>query len=117
MAYFAILELLVVALLLYTLWGAIYRLYLSPLAGIPGPKLAILSFWYEFYYDIVLKGRYQWKLVELHEEYGPIIRINPLEVHINDPDFYDELYVHGGKRKTELWSWTVSDQLIHIHLS
>ena len=49
---------------------AIYRLYLSPLAKFPGPKLAALTSWYEFYYDIVLQGRYVWKIAELHEQYG-----------------------------------------------
>ncbi|KAI4284771.1 MAG: hypothetical protein L6R38_001171 [Xanthoria sp. 2 TBL-2021] len=38
---------------------------------------------------------------------GPIVRINPFEVHINDPDFYDEVYVGASKLKTEQWSWTV----------
>ena len=92
----------------YVLYLAISRLYLSPVASIPGPRLAALSFWYEFYYDVILRGRYTWKIAELHEQYGPIIRINPFEVHIHDPDFYDELYVSGGKRKTDVWSWTVS---------
>lgn len=46
------------------------RLILSPIAGFPGPKLAGLTFWYEFYYDVVLRGRYLWKIAELHEQYG-----------------------------------------------
>ena len=101
-------ELLATFSLLYCLSGAFYRLYLSPVASIPGPILAALTFWYEFYYDVVLHGRYGWKIAELHEQYGPIIRINPFEVHINDPEFYDEVYVGASKRKTEQWSWTVS---------
>jgi hypothetical protein len=34
-----------VTLVLYTIYGAIYRLYLSPIAGFPGPKLAALTLW------------------------------------------------------------------------
>ena len=28
------------------------------------------------------------KIRELHKQYGPIVRISPMEVHISDPDFY-----------------------------
>lgn len=60
--------------LIYFASLVIYRLYWSPLAKIPGPKLAAATFWYEFYYDVVRRGRYTWKIGELHEEYGMFIR-------------------------------------------
>ncbi|CAG7561048.1 unnamed protein product [Fusarium equiseti] len=80
------------------IWVIIYRLYLSPIAGVPGPKLAALTFFYEFYYDAICRGRFLWKIQELHRQYGHIVRINPYEVHINDANFYDEIYANGPHR-------------------
>lgn len=92
-------------LLLYTIYGIVYRLYLSPIAKFPGPKLAAVTWWYEYYYDVVLRGKYIWKIRELHEMYGPIIRINPYELHVIDPAFWDTLYPGTSKNKRDRWSW------------
>lgn len=56
--------------LLYLIALAFHRLVSSPLAKFPGPKLAALTLWYEFYYDVIKRGRYTWKIGELHKEYG-----------------------------------------------
>jgi cytochrome P450 len=83
---------------LYIISLGIYRLFLSPLAKIPGPRLAALTYWYEFYYECILPGRFLWKIKELHAQYGPIVRINPNEVHINDIEYYDTIYTAGGSK-------------------
>ncbi|PGG99851.1 hypothetical protein AJ79_08403 [Helicocarpus griseus UAMH5409] len=82
----------------YVAGGLIYRLYISPLSKFPGPKLAAATLWYEFYYDAVLKGQYTFKIQELHKRYGPIVRVSPNELHIDDPDFYHVLYSYSPGR-------------------
>lgn len=56
----------------YCVLLGVYRLYLSPLAGFPGPKLAALTSWYEFYYDYFKRGRFTWVLKDLHKQYGQL---------------------------------------------
>ncbi|KAF8850501.1 putative cytochrome P450 [Acephala macrosclerotiorum] len=89
-------------LLSYWIALAIYRLRFHPLAKFPGPKLAALSSWYEFYYDVYNDGRFIWQLQSMHEKYGPIVRITPYELHINDPEFYDDVYGSSTRRR-EKW--------------
>ena len=58
----------------YILGVVLHRLYFSPLAKFPGPKLAALTLWYEAYYDIVKCGKYTFKLKELHDKYGKYLK-------------------------------------------
>lgn len=58
--------------ILYGVVLAVYRLYLSPLAGFPGPKLAALTQYYEGYYDLVSGGggNFTRRIKRMHEIYG-----------------------------------------------
>ena len=67
-------ECALVAIVLYIAYGTIYRLCLSPIAHFPGPKLAALTLWYEFYFDVVRRGSYVWKIQKMHEIYGTLYR-------------------------------------------
>jgi hypothetical protein len=86
------LVLLLTSLLLWALYVPVYRLFFSPIAAIPGPKLAAITQWYETYYNVYLGGKFTLHLDKLHAKYGPIIRTNPWEVHINDPEFFETIY-------------------------
>lgn len=51
----------------------VYRLFFSRLAHIPGPRLAAATRLYEFYYDVILRGRFTMKIQELHKQYGELL--------------------------------------------
>ncbi|KAK0701924.1 cytochrome P450 [Lasiosphaeria miniovina] len=98
-----VLALFCVAYLVYTTGLAVYNLFLSPLAKFPGSKLAAATSWYEFYYDYWLDGQYIFEIERMHKKYGPIIRVNPDELSIHDPAFYNEIYVTESKRRTNAY--------------
>ncbi|KAE8336391.1 hypothetical protein BDV24DRAFT_168322 [Aspergillus arachidicola] len=86
-----ILLLLSLALTVFTSLLA-YRVYFHPLAHIPGPPLAKVTYLYEWYYDLYQSGQFTFQIKDLHHKYGPVIRINPDDVHIDDPDFFDQVF-------------------------
>jgi hypothetical protein len=117
------LKLVPILFIIYLLGLALFRLYFSPIARFPGPKLAALTRWYEFYYEVVLRGKFSDHITELHKTYGelniltatyfgstrltvlegPIIRITPDELHVNDPAFYDILFNKNPKSVKNPW--------------
>jgi hypothetical protein len=82
-----LIEAIAILLLLYTLYGiglAIYRVYFHPLSKYPGPKLAAATLWYEFYFDVVKRGRFAWEIRRMHAVYG-----------INLHSLVDKVYTHS----------------------
>jgi cytochrome P450 len=96
----------------------VYRLYFHPLSKIPGPKLAAATHLYEFYYYVVRPGMFLFQMEKMHQQYGrctlpfpsgpalrhppgPIVRINPREVHVIDPEFYDEIYASSSRKRDQ----------------
>ncbi|KAE8319328.1 putative benzoate 4-monooxygenase cytochrome P450 [Aspergillus transmontanensis] len=73
------------------------RLFHS-LAHIPGPPLAKVTYLYEWYYDLYQSDQFTFQLKDLHHKYGPVIRINPDKVHIDDPDFFDQVFNQTNAR-------------------
>lgn len=55
---------------IYTVGLVLYRLYLSPIAAIPGPFLAKVTHWYEFYHNFIRSGMYYVEIRDMHRKYG-----------------------------------------------
>lgn len=76
---------------------SIYRLYFHPLANIPGPRWAALTSMYGAYYDLPIETSYTRKIMELHDQYGSVVRILPNQVHILDMKSYDDVSKTNSK--------------------
>ncbi|KXJ88374.1 cytochrome P450 [Microdochium bolleyi] len=84
--------------LFYRVAVALYNISpLHPLSHIPGPRLAAMSFFYEFWYDVVLGGKFTGQIAMMHKVYGPVVRINPQELHVSDGQLLDDIYSHGNR--------------------
>ncbi|KAI1657391.1 cytochrome P450 [Daldinia decipiens] len=87
------LELLIFSIILTLALGitkVVYNVFFHPLAPIPGPKLYAISplpiSWSR------AQGRSPYKFAELHEKYGPIVRVGPDEVSCAGPTSFKDLY-------------------------
>ncbi|PHH78242.1 hypothetical protein CDD82_3154 [Ophiocordyceps australis] len=65
-----------VALLTYRLAVCIYRIWLHPLAKVPGPPLLAASYLPYLWHDSI-RGKWNPRIAKLHAQYGPIVRIGP----------------------------------------
>lgn len=72
--------------ILYYLSFTIYNLLLNPLRQYPGPRLWAISRLPWTYYS--LRGQFVWKILELHQRYGPIVRIAPDELEVLSFSFF-----------------------------
>ncbi|KAK6207359.1 hypothetical protein LQW54_007186 [Pestalotiopsis sp. IQ-011] len=87
------------AFIVFILLKAIYNIYFHPLQNFPGPKLAAVGPFHEFYHHVIRDGMFMWEVEKMHRTYGPIVRVNPNELHILDPHYYSTVYA-GNLRST-----------------
>ncbi|KAF5007928.1 hypothetical protein FDECE_5844 [Fusarium decemcellulare] len=79
----------------YLLYIIVYNLLFNPLRKFPGPTLwAISSI---PYVRMCISGQSHRTILQLHQKYGPIVRIGPNDLSMNHPDAMKDL---RGHRKT-----------------
>ena len=62
-----------VCLAVFLVYHVIHRLYFHPLSKFPGPWIAALTRWYEFYHDVIQDGTYVKYYPVLHAKYSELI--------------------------------------------
>ncbi|KKK12933.1 hypothetical protein ARAM_006916 [Aspergillus rambellii] len=89
-------------LLLISIWVIYYRL-LHPLSKVPGPFLASVSPFVQLYHG--LQGdRHLW-IHDLHQRYGPNVRLAPNFVSFNSVEGLHKIYGHGNRfRKADFYN-------------
>ncbi|PMD16499.1 cytochrome P450 [Hyaloscypha hepaticicola] len=74
----------------------VYRRFFHPLAKIPGPFWASITYYYIVKYNLFSeRSQFYLQVEKLHQKYGPVIRISPNEIHLNDPDNYEKTAAFG----------------------
>ncbi|KAI1338388.1 cytochrome P450 [Xylariaceae sp. FL0016] len=75
--------------------------YATPLRGIPGPWHAKLT--HLGLKRHVITGHRMHYVHSLHQQYGPIVRVAPTEVHISDPVAFNEIHRIGSGFLKDPW--------------
>jgi hypothetical protein len=83
-------------LILSLLTFAAYRLFLHPLAQVPGPRLAAITNIWQAHY--VRNGRVRELGKGLPKKYGPVVRVGPNEVWFNTADAFKQIYRMSNSR-------------------
>ncbi|KAI9840073.1 MAG: hypothetical protein M1819_000266 [Sarea resinae] len=102
----AFLELLILpplfSVLFITIQG-IYRVFLHPLRKIPGPLITKCSSLWLHYHAFI--GDQCTAVHQLHEVYGPIVRVGPNDVDISKSDALGPIYIdRGGFEKSAYYT-------------
>ncbi|KAL4919151.1 cytochrome P450 [Aspergillus aurantiobrunneus] len=74
----------------YLIVLAVYRLYFHPLARLPGPRLRAVSSLPSIY--SLLRGRLGFETKQLHDRYGPVVRVSPNELAFNSAQAWEDIY-------------------------
>lgn len=87
----------VLLLVLALVTRVVYNVYFHPLRKVPGPFLAkVTELWRTNKYA---QGRWHEDIVDLHEQYGPVVRISPNEVSFIDQAALEQVYGHSTGTK------------------
>ncbi|KAK4184431.1 cytochrome P450 [Podospora australis] len=80
----------------------VYRIGFHPLRRVPGPKLAAISNIWQAKY--VRDGKVRQLVRDVHEKYGPVVRVGPDEVWVSSPEGFKAIYgASNGFEKSDFY--------------
>lgn len=79
----------------------ITQTYVSPLRSVNGPFLA--RFTKLWYFSRVARGSFEVENIELHQRYGPVVRLGPNMYSIDDPEVIKAVYGISSKFPKADW--------------
>jgi cytochrome P450 len=86
--------------MVYILSNVVYNLYFHPLRKFPGPLLmraSRLPYIYEF-----VRGVFPYRMTELHQQYGEVVRVAPDELAFSNPAAWNDVQGHRTKGQPEM---------------
>ncbi|KAL4902337.1 hypothetical protein BDW74DRAFT_169552 [Aspergillus multicolor] len=99
---------------LYLFGRAIYNIYFHPLSVFPGPKLRAatrLAWVYS-----MTSGSNHRSIKQLHDRYGPVVRVAPNELSFISPSAWQDIYTKGPSNKGLVRAEAVSDSVGPKHI-
>jgi hypothetical protein len=81
---------LLALLVIRTTATILHNLFFSPLRTIPGPKWYAATPFPRLW--LYISGREPWVVKSMHERYGPVVRLAPMEVSFIDEQAWKDIY-------------------------
>lgn len=88
-------------LVIYGTWRAIYNVYFHPLRHFPGPRIASVSDFFKLW--VLSTKQIHTLTLEAHARYGPVVRVAPNVLSINEPHLLPTVY-HRRVNKTDVYT-------------
>jgi hypothetical protein len=87
----------------YFVVRALYRITFHPLVRFPGPKLRAISHLPHAFSGV--KGRQPYDVRELHEKYGPVVRICPNQLSFITSSSWEDIHGHAATKKLHKYGY------------
>lgn len=86
----------------------VYRAVFAPLAKLPGPNYSLVTDLWLMGQEFTSKRREY--IHQLHEQYGPVVRLGPNEVSFTSLEALKEIYTSGGSGYDKTGFYTLFTQ-------